>query len=508
MTCPKRPDRRSFLGKASAIVAAQTAVGLSLRRADAATASLAELSAVEAVAAMRNGDVKAEDYARALLERCDALKSLNAFISRDRDMVLEAARAADKARVSGKTPGALHGLPIPIKDSINTRGLPTTSGTPALRNFRPKANAPVAQALFDAGAILLGKTNLHELSFGWTSNNLAFGAVHNPYDPARIPGGSSGGTAVAVATGMAPAGLAEDTCGSIRVPAALCGIKGYRPSKFRWPADGVMPLTTIFDTVGPHARSVADLILFDSVVSGDTRPAAAGSLRGVKLGVIRNFYYSDLDPEVERVTDSALARLRDAGVELVEAPLPELEKLWQVATFPIIQHETRPTITEYLQTFGTGITWNRLVALASEDIKRDFGLFVFEGGQFHAPKEVYEEARKTHRPALQNAFRRYFREQGVAGFVYPTVMVPAPPIGQDMEVEINGKKVPFFVAMSRNIAPASTAGIPGLVLPAGLTKEGLPVALEFDAPVGRDRELLALGLALEQALGPIPAPSV
>src|SRR5581483_9917331 len=269
MTCSAPSHRRSFLAKASALAAAQVACALPAPTARAAQATLVGLSAVEAVAAMRAGDLKCEEYAQALLDRSASLKSLNAYISQDRDAVLEAARAADKKRASGATLGALHGLPVPIKDSINTKGLPTTSGTPALRNFRPKQDAPVAKMLFDAGALLLGKTNLHELSFGWTSNNLAFGAVHNPYDPARIPGGSSCGTAVAVATAMAPAGLAEDTCGSIRVPAALSGIKGYRPSKFRWPAEGVMPLTTIFDTVGPHARSVADLILFDSVVTGD-----------------------------------------------------------------------------------------------------------------------------------------------------------------------------------------------------------------------------------------------
>lgn len=508
MTHATNSDRRAFLAKASALAAAQAAGGLSINVAQAAQTSLTDLSAVEAVAAMRAGDLKAEDYARALLDRCNALKGLNAFISQDREMVLEAARNADKARAAGKKLGALYGLPVPIKDSINTKDLPTSSGTPALRNFQPKQDAPVAKALFNSGAILLGKTNLHELSFGWTTNNLAFGPTHNPYDTTRIPGGSSGGTAVAVATGMAPAGLAEDTCGSIRVPAAFRGIKGFRPSNYRWPAEGVMPLTTIFDTVGPHARSVADLILFDSVVTGHAKAITPASLRRVRVGVVRNHYYAELDPEVERVTAEALSRLRDAGVELVEGEIPGLVDMWQVATFPIIQHETRPTISKYLQEFGTGVTWDKLLANASDDIKRDFGLFVLDSGQFHAPKAVYEEARKTHRPALQNAFRRYFREHRVAAIVHPTMMIPAPLIGQDMEVEIRGKKVPFYVAMSRNIAPASTAGIPGLVLPAGLTTGGLPVGIEFDAPVGRDRELLAVGLALERALGSIPAPGV
>lgn len=499
--------RREFITAAGAMVGAplilRAATGLAREQ-----NSLTRLTAVEAVTAMRNGDIKAEEYAKVLLDRCDALSEINAFVSRDREKVLESARNADRVRSAGKVLGVLHGLPVPIKDSINTKDLPTTSGTPALRSFRPGRDAPVARALFDEGAILLGKTNLHELSFGWTSNNMAFGPVRNPYDLDRVPGGSSGGTAVAVATGMAPAGLAEDTCGSIRVPAALCGIKGFRPTTFRWSVEGVMPLTSIFDTVGPHARSVADLALFDSIVTGEKRQLEPPSLRGIRLGVVRSHYYADLDPEVERIGAEALSRLAEAGAQLVESEVPGLTDLWQIATFPIIQHETRPAITEYLRQYETRVTWDQLLAGASDDIKRDFGWFVLEGGQYRAPQSVYEEARNVHRPALQNAFRRYFRENGVDAIVFPTMMTPAPPIGQDMELEIRGKKVPFFVAMSRNIAPGSTVGIPGLVLPAGLTASGLPVALEFDAPVGKDHELLALGLAVERVLGDIPNPAI
>jgi indoleacetamide hydrolase len=500
-------SRRKFLSTAGALVGAPLIPGASKGFAQAQN-SLTRLSAVEAVTAMRNGEIKAEEYAKALLDRCDALSEINAFVSRDRDKVLESARKADRARSAGRTLGVMHGLPVPIKDSINTKDLPTTLGTPALRNFRPRHDAPVARALLDAGAILLGKTNLHELSFGWTSNNMAFGPVRNPYDLNRIPGGSSGGTAVAVATGMAPAGLAEDTCGSIRVPAALCGIKGFRPTTFRWSVEGVMPLTSIFDTVGPHARSVADLALFDSVVTGDKKPLEPPSLRGIRLGVVRDHYYADLDPEVEKISAEALSRLAEAGAQLVESEVPGLTDLWQIATFPIIHHETRPAITEYLRQYETRVTWDQLLADASDDIKRDFGWFVVEGGQYRAPKAAYEEARNVHRPMLQNAFRRYFREHGIDAIVFPTLMTPAPPIGQDMELEIRGKNIPFYVAMSRNIAPGSTVGIPGLVLPAGLTASGLPVALEFDAPVGKDHELLALGLALERVLGDIPGPPV
>ena len=179
-----------------------------------------ELSATAAVEAMRNGDIKAEDYARALLDKARDLDSLNAFRILNREMVLEAARAADKARASGAALGMLHGLPIPVKDSVNTKDLPTSNGTYALRDFKPKDDAAVLKPLFAQGAILMGKTNLHELSYGWTSNNGIFGPVRNPYNRERVPGGSSGGSAAAVAARIAPLAIAEDTLGSIRVPAS------------------------------------------------------------------------------------------------------------------------------------------------------------------------------------------------------------------------------------------------------------------------------------------------
>ena len=469
---------------------------------------LLDLSAAEAVARMRRGDLKAEDYAAALLGRCAAARHLNAFISFAPDQVKEAARAADQRRAAGAFLGPLHGLPIPIKDSVNTRDYPTTSGTAALRNFRPKEDAPVVRTLRDAGAIVLGKTNLQELSFGYTSTNLSFGAVKNPYDPTRIPGGSSGGTAVAVATRMAPLGVAEDTCGSIRVPAALCGIAGFRPTTFRYSPRGVMPLTSVYDTIGPHARTVADLVLFDSVVTGDFDPLRPVVPSGVRLGISRAHYFADLDPEVARVIDETLRKLGDAGVTFVEADVPDLTRLLDAANQPIIQHEAVPMITRYLEEFETGITFDQLFAMVGENVKGNMRARLVPGGPQWVPREAYEAARNVHRPALQETFRAYFHNTGLAAIAYPTTLVPATPIGQDEGVEIRGKKVPFRFAMSRNIAPGSCAGIPGLVLAAGLTHDGLPVGIELDGPVGADRDLLALGQALEAIVGRPPAPRI
>src|SRR5215468_5288977 len=337
-----RVTRRQFLASISAV----TALGVEgcrspVKKPDAAerASELLELSAAEAVERLKRGDLTAEQYAQTLLAQCEREKALNAFITLEPERVLEAARTADRKRTSGIPLGPLHGLPIPIKDSVNTKDYPTTGGTPALRHFHPKEDAAIVRKLVDAGAIIEGKTNLHELSFGWTSNNLAFGAVHNPYDRTRIPGGSSGGTAAAVAARMAPLGVAEDTEGSIRVPAAMCGIVGLRPTTGRYPTTGAVPISPLFDQAGPHARTVADLALFDSVMTGDASAISPRALAGVKLGVARGYWFKVLDPEVERVAEETLRKLRQAGVEIVEAELPDVEHLCKVTTWPIENHD-------------------------------------------------------------------------------------------------------------------------------------------------------------------------
>ncbi len=470
-----------------------------------AGANLLEMSALEAVAAMQGGSLSAEHYALALLRQCEHWKALNAFITLDPEYVLAEARAADERRKSGAMLGPLHGLPIPIKDSINTRDLRTTAGTPALRDFRPREDAPIVRLLRDAGAIILGKTNLHELSMGWTSNNLAFGAVRNPYDQTRIPGGSSGGTAAAVAARIAPLGVSEDTEGSIRVPAALCGVVGFRPTTLRYPSGGTAPISALFDQVGPHARSVGDLVLFDAVATGDFRTIHPTALKGVRLGVARGYWFADLDAEVERVTVEALLKLQAAGVELIEAEMPDLAELIEQTTWPIEAHDILLELPEYLRESGASVTFDQLLAMVSADVRALFALFE-PGSSGLISEDVYRIACDVHLPKLRRTFQDYFARSGVAAIVFPATMVPAPKIGED-EVTIGNKKFSFLTAIARNIAPGSTAGLPGLVLPAGLTKNGLPVALEFDGPSGSDRELLALGLSVEKILDDLPAPA-
>ncbi len=469
-------------------------------------ADLCNLSAVEAVAHMSKGALTSERYAQALLARCQSAHALNAFITLDPALVLEAARGRDHERHAGAKPGPLFGLPIPVKDSVNTKDYPTTGGTPALRHFRPSQDAPVVAALRGAGALVLGKTNLHELSYGWTSNNLAFGPVRNPYDPSRIPGGSSGGTAAAIAARLAPLGIAEDTEGSIRVPAALCGIAGFRPTTGRYSTRGCVPISPLFDQVGPHARSVADLALFDSVVANDWQRLQAAPLKGLRLGIVRDYWFTDLDPEVERQTQLALARLKEAGALIVETQLPGLASLIDLTTDAVQNHDVRIALPAYLKEYGAGVDFDTLVAQASPDIQRVFRSDVLPGGANFVTEPKYAAARDQYLPALRRLYQDYFARTGVAAMVFPTTLVPAPRIGEETNVDVGGRPLPFDTAVARNIAPGSTAGVPGLVLPVGLTHTGLPVSIEFDAPAGADRALLALGLSAERVLGTPPAP--
>jgi Asp-tRNA(Asn)/Glu-tRNA(Gln) amidotransferase A subunit family amidase len=458
------------------------------------------LSACEAVAAMSTGRFSALDYAEALLARCAERSDLNAFITLDSEAVRAAARAADAHRAAGETMGLLHGLPVPVKDSINTVDLPTTAGTEALREFRPVADASVVARLRDAGAIVLGKTNLHELSFGWTSSNMAYGAVHNPWDVSRIPGGSSGGTAAAVAAGMAPLGVAEDTQGSVRVPAALCGIVGFRPTTGRYPNDGCAPISSLFDQIGPHARRVVDLALFDAVMTGDHAPLVVPALAGLRLGIAREYYFAGLDLAVARVVEDVLQRLADAGVEIIEAEVAGLRELIELITLPVQAHDVVPSLTHWLKQSGADLSFDELLADVSPDVRAVLQQIALPGAPHAISEDAYLAARDVHLPALRTSLGLWFTEHRIDAMLLPATMVAAVPIGADGMLRIGEEDVAFSAAMGRNIAPGSTAGLPGLVLPAGLA-DGLPVAIELDGPAGTDRKLLGIGLAIESILG-------
>ena len=462
---------------------------------------IADWTASEALREIGEGRISAREYAEALLAECERGAGLNAFIHLDPERALD---AASRAEARG---GRLAGLPVPVKDNFDTAGMPTTGGTPGLRDHRPTRNAPVLQRLIDEGAWVMGKLNMHELAFGITSNNGAFGPARNPYDPARIPGGSSGGSGVAVAARMAPVAMGTDTGGSVRIPAALCGVAGFRPTAGRYSQEGIVPISNTRDTAGPLARSVEDLALFDSVIAGEPDDLPDMSLKGARIGVPRGHFYENLDPETARVADATLAALAAAGAVLVEADMPEVPKLDEAAGFPIALYETVVELERYLSGTGLPLDLKGLAdAVASPDVAGLLQSVLTPEGAI--PEPVYREALTQTRPALQAAYADWFEANDTVAAIFPTAPLPAAPIGDDETVELNGERVPTFLTFIRNTGASSLAGIPGVTLPAGLSADGLPVGMELDGPAGSDRALLALSKAAEAALPATPAPSL
>jgi Asp-tRNA(Asn)/Glu-tRNA(Gln) amidotransferase A subunit family amidase len=473
---------------------------------DERVSAVTELGAADAAAAIRAGELSAQVLVEALLDRCARAAALNAFISFDPDAVRAAARNADQRRQRGERLGPLHGVPLAFKDNFDTVDFPTTAGTPALATHRPTGNALVVQRLLDAGALILGKANMQELAFGPTSNNAAFGPVRNPYDHSRIPGGSSGGTAALIAARLAPSGLGTDTGGSVRVPASLSGVVGFRPTTLRWPQAGIVPISHTRDTAAPMARCVADCVLLDGVVTGAATSLSAIRLEGLRLGVPRGYFWDDLDAEVEAVLADALARLRAAGVVLVEGDLTDVAALDAAAGFPVALYEFVTDLDRYLAEHATGLDFAGVAArVKSPAVKKVADALL---GVDAVPEPAYREALTKHRPALQDAYRRYFAQRSVTAMVFPTTPLPAAKIGQDDTVLLNGKEVPTLATYIRNLGPGSAAGIPGLSLPAGMTRAGLPVGIAIDGPEGDDRQLLTIGLGLEALLPRLPAPNL
>src|SRR5437667_9218530 len=311
-------DRRRFLKLAglTALAAAAPRIGEPTEH-----AGLLHLTATEAVRHISEGSLSAETYARALLAQAERLSFLDTIISIDPEAVLEAARLVDVSRRRGRRLGPLAGLPLLVKDNIDTKALPTPAGTPGLLSNRPTADAPVLNPLFQAGALLFAKANMHELAFGITSHNYHFGAVHNPYDATLIPGGSSGGTGAGIAARLCPAGVGTDTGGSVRIPAALCGVVGLRPTKGRYSITRIVPISHTRDTPGPMGRTVADVALLDAVETLTT-PARPASLRGPRPRLPANPSRQDRAPEVAAVVEAADHRLRAQGRALLQLDVP------------------------------------------------------------------------------------------------------------------------------------------------------------------------------------------
>jgi mandelamide amidase len=468
--------------------------------------SLTELSAAEAASQIRAGKLKSEDLVKALADTIDRKKDLNAFIAFDREAALKAARESDALAAKKKFKGPLHGVPLVVKDNIHVAGFTNTAGTPALRDFKPKSNAPVADKLIRAGAIVLGKTNMHELAFGITSNNGAFGPARNPYDTKRIAGGSSGGTGNAIAARMAPAGLGSDTGGSVRIPAALNGIAGLRPTLKRYSQEGITPIAHTRDTAGPMARTVEDLVLLDGILAGVSDKVAPATLKGMRIGVHKAYFFKGLDTETEKLTLAALDRIRAAGAEIVEVDMPGLAELNDKVSFPVALFEANVDLAAYLKKYDIPLDVKGVAAqIKSPDVKGVFDGVIVPGAPKAMPPAAYKVALET-RPKLQKLYADTFAKNKIVALAFPTTPLPAAPIGDDEKTKLNGQDVPTFPTFIQNTDPGSNAGIPGLTIPIARTQSGLPLGLELDGPAGSDRKLLGIGLALEKIFGRLPAP--
>jgi mandelamide amidase len=463
-----------------------------------------------AAAAVCAGQVKSEALVSAALARAKALATHNAFVTLDEAGAMAAAKALDAGPKAARCK-PLSGVPIVVKDNIEVAGLPSTGGTPALKGYVPKADAPVVKKLRDAGAIVLGKTNLHELAFGISGFNPAYNTgpepgVRNAYDKSKSAGGSSSGTGAALGARVVFAGLGTDTGGSVRVPCAFNGCASLRPTIGRYPGEGIAPISHTRDTAGPMALAMADVELLDRVIAGGA-PAQAARLKGLRLGLVKELV-EGLDADTQAVWAASLRRLGQAGVVLVEISAPKLPELNGQVSFPIAMWEAHGDMVAYLDRWKTGLSIQQLAAGAvSPDVKGTYEALVIPrklpgpNNTLVDTQPAYEAAIRSGRPALQALYRDLFKAQRIEALLFPTVPQVA------MAANAESSSVPTFMSVIRNTDPGSNAGIPGLQLPAGLgPASGLPVGIELDGPAGSDRRLIAIGLALEKLLGRLPPP--
>ncbi len=467
-------------------------------------------SAVALRDAIARGAFSAEAACRASLERIAAVDgALHAFLRVDADRAMERARALDRA--SAPT-GPLHGLPIALKDNLNVRGLTTTAGSRALEHYVPPFTATAVERLEAAGAIILGKTVCDEFSMGSSTENSAFGPSRNPWDPARIPGGSSGGSAVAVAAGMAPVALGSDTGGSIRQPAALCGVVGLKPTYGRVSRYGLIAFASSLDQIGPFARTVADAALVLEIISGhDPRDATSvdadvpaytaalsGDARGLRVGVPRALLAEGVDPEVRAAFDESLRALEALGVRLVDVELPAsrfaIPVYYLVATAEASSNLARYDGVRYglraggAQDVGEMYDRTRSAGFGPEVKRRIMlGTYVLSAGYYDA---YYRKAQQV-RTLIRDDFNRAF--DTADAIALPTSPTPACRIGERADDPLQVYLGDVFTVS------APLAGLPAISVPCGFTSARLPVGLQLTGRAWDETTLLQLADAFERA---------
>jgi aspartyl-tRNA(Asn)/glutamyl-tRNA(Gln) amidotransferase subunit A len=441
------------------------------------------MTILEAQHALRSKSVSSEELVRASLARIQRLDpQLNAFLTVTADSAIARAKQIDQARANGEHCGELAGIPVALKDLIHVRGVTTTAGSKIFANLIPDFDSVVTEKLENAGAVLLGKTGLHECAFGVTSNNPHFGAVHNPWDPTRIPGGSSGGSGAAVVADMVFAAMGTDTGGSIRIPASYCGVVGLKPTIGLVSAAGVMPLSYTLDHVGPMARSVRDLALVLDAICGAKEgsylPPAGVSLKNVRIGYPENFFSDRVHPEVSSAIQNAARLAEAAGAQIIPIRLPDMQAI-NIAGRTILLGEAAAILGhEDLQNFGA-------------DVRA-----LLEQGR-SLPATEYVKATQVRR-TMREEFTSVWND--VDCLITPTTPITAPTIGVN-EVEIEGQSEDVRFASTRFVRPFNVLGIPAISIPCGFVAHGLPIGLQLVSKAFSEAHLLRLAAGFEQVLG-------
>jgi len=454
---------------------------------------LADLTLGGAAARLRAITVSPLELTRAYLERIERHDpALNAFITVTAERALDDARRATEEISSGRWRGPLHGVPIAIKDLVATRGIRTTAGAKIFADHVPEEDATIVRRLSDAGAVLLGKLNTHELAYGVTTNNPHFGAAKNPWKLDAIPGGSSGGSGAATAAHLAVATIGTDTGGSIRIPASLCGVVGLKPSYGRASKAGVVPLSFLFDHVGPLARSVTDAALMLEAIAGydpaDATTVRAEperwsetvdrSIRGLRVGVPRRWFFDRLDREVRQAIETALAVFADLGAIVSDVDVAGAAEAVS-ALFAIVLAEAK-----------------EIYGRAFAERPGDFGPDLRQILSQPTPDAIEIMAGLRTVRAFAAAARETLERVDV--LVTPTTPVAAPAQGTET-VDLDGQAEATIFALIRCTAPFNASHLPALSVPCGLTRAPLPIGLQIAGRPLDEATVLRAGHAYEQA---------
>ena len=454
------------------------------------------MTILEAAAELRARRVSSVELTTASLVAIGRLNpKLNAVLTRLEESALARAREMDAELARGRDRGPLHGIPVAVKDVFSTRGVRTTCGSKLFRDFVPSIDAAVVEKLAASGAVLVAKTGMHELAYGITSNNPHFGTIRNPWDSGRIPGGSSGGSGAAVASGMVFMAMGSDTGGSIRIPASFCGTVGLKPTSGRVSRYGVRPLDFSLDHMGPLTRSVRDAAAVLEAIAGYDRrddtssrrpvdqyvPEAAPSIAGLRIGIPTDFYSDHLQPEVAGAVESMAKRAEALGARLVRVRMPDIAALNAVSRV-ILLAEASALMEPYMNRRG--------------DIGPDV-LALLDQGRF-IPATDYVNAQR-----LRRLFQQEFGQVWLEADCLFTATTPttAPRIG-DTTTTIGGRTEDVRLASTRLVRGLNVLGVPALSVPCGRDGQRLPMGLQI---VGKPFDE-ALILRVAQALAPGEAP--